>query len=127
MRSCQLQVNEMLIPLEVRIASSFWTRLIGLLGSAPAVGHGLLLLPCARVHTIGMRVPIDVAFLDANGVVLKLVPSLRPMRFATCEGASQVIETSDGYLSALKLTLGDVVLPQQVLRGLDDQPTNQSA
>jgi len=114
MKSCQLQVNDILVPLEVRVADSFVTRLIGALAHPPAVGEGLLLQPCASVHTIGMRVPIDVAFLGTNGEVLKLVPSLHPMRFASCEGARQVIETSQGYLGTLKLALGDVVLPQRV-------------
>lgn len=114
MQSCQLQVNNILVPLWVRVADSFPTRLIGLLGQAPAVGQGLLLQPCASVHTIGMRATIDVAFLGVNGEVLKLVPALRPMRFASCAGAQQVVETSCGYLETLGLALGDVVMPQQV-------------
>ena len=29
--------------------------------------------PCRWIHTIGMRFPIDVAYLDADGVVVKTI------------------------------------------------------
>ena len=53
---------------EVRTAETFLSRLVGLLGTAAiAEGEGLWIVPCRSVHTLGMRYPIDVAFLDARG------------------------------------------------------------
>ena len=33
----------------------------------------LVLRPCRWVHTIGMRFPVDVAFVDREGVVIKAI------------------------------------------------------
>ena len=37
------------------------------------IDGALVIDPCRWVHTVGMRFPVDVAFLDADGVVLKTV------------------------------------------------------
>jgi uncharacterized membrane protein (UPF0127 family) len=42
-------------------------------------GGALLLRPCRQVHTLGMRFPIDVAFVDEEGCVIA-VTALRPWR-----------------------------------------------
>lgn len=65
----------------VRIASTFCSRLVGLLARhslAPA--EGLLLVPGGNVHTLGMRFPIDIVFVDAHFVVLKVATAVRPYR-----------------------------------------------
>ncbi len=69
--------------LRVRVADSAWSRLVGLLGCAglPA-GQGILIRPCSSVHTFGMRFPIDVVYLAADGLVVKVVHGLRPWRFS---------------------------------------------
>ncbi|MFP3949099.1 MAG: DUF192 domain-containing protein, partial [Longimicrobiales bacterium] len=56
----------------VAIAESWWERCRGLL-ARPRIttGEGLLLLECASVHTVGMTYPIDVAFLDAEGTIVR--------------------------------------------------------
>lgn len=48
----------------VEIAGTPRTRRRGLLGRDGITG-AMLLTPCNSVHTIGMRFPIDVAYLDA--------------------------------------------------------------
>jgi outer membrane protein OmpA-like peptidoglycan-associated protein/uncharacterized membrane protein (UPF0127 family) len=68
-------------PLQVRRAANFLTRFCGLMLRAPlAADAGLLLTGCPSVHTAFMRYPIDVVYLDTQGVVLKCVPQLRPWR-----------------------------------------------
>ena len=66
---------------EVGVADSWLRRLRGLLGR-PRMrdGEGLLLLDCDSVHTIGMAYPIDVAFLDAEGTVVRSLDHLDPCR-----------------------------------------------
>jgi uncharacterized membrane protein (UPF0127 family) len=62
-------------------ANSFWKRLVGLLNrSSVARGEGLLIDRCYGIHTIGMRFPIDVLFLDKDFRVLRAVKSVRPFR-----------------------------------------------
>lgn len=65
----------------VMVADSWWRRLRGLLARPPMKnGEGLLLLRCGSVHTAGMAYAIDVAFLDAEGRVVRSIAHLRPWR-----------------------------------------------
>jgi uncharacterized protein len=49
----------------VACAESSWERLRGLLGRPALVtGTGLLLAPCASVHSCGMRYAIDLVYLE---------------------------------------------------------------
>ena len=65
----------------VVVADSTMRRLRGLLGKRDLPsGHGILLRPAWSIHTAFMRFPIDVVFLDADQVVIKIVPRLAPSR-----------------------------------------------
>jgi hypothetical protein len=65
----------------VAVADSWWRRFRGLLARPPLrKGEGLLLLECGSVHTVGMAHSIDVAFLDAEGRVVRSIARLRPWR-----------------------------------------------
>lgn len=55
------------VPLE--FATSYRARTKGLLGRT-AVDGALLLSPAGSIHTFGMRIPIDVAYLDRRLTVL---------------------------------------------------------
>lgn len=67
----------------VSVADSFWKRAKGLMFQ---VGwddfDGLLLSPCRSIHTFGMRMAIDVCFLDPEQQVMKAVGSMGPRRSA---------------------------------------------
>lgn len=68
----------------IRIASTWPDRIKGLLGADPSA-EILLLTPCRSIHTFGMGFPIDVAFIDREGVVLRAkrsVPSCRMLKQA---------------------------------------------
>jgi uncharacterized membrane protein (UPF0127 family) len=43
-------------------------------------GEGLLICPCASIHTLGMRFSMDAVFLDRRGKVLKVVHQVAPGR-----------------------------------------------
>ncbi|HZQ74543.1 MAG TPA: DUF192 domain-containing protein [Burkholderiales bacterium] len=89
-------------------ARSAWERLRGLLGRAPlAPDEALLIEPCASVHTFGMRYPIDLAFLDRNGRVLRIVAAVKPRRVALRPGARATLEMAPGAAAALGLRTGD--------------------
>lgn len=94
---------------KVRTASTFLSRLAGLLGTAAiADGGGLWIAPCRGVHTLGMRYPIDVAFLDARGIVVGTLERLPPNRvgrvFRDARGA---LELRSGVLAATGTVPGD--------------------
>jgi uncharacterized membrane protein (UPF0127 family) len=93
----------------VRTASTFLSRFVGLLGTAAiAEGEGLWIVPCRGVHTLGMRYPIDVAFLDARGVVVGILEGLPPNRVGrVARDARGALELRAGTLAATGTAPGD--------------------
>lgn len=66
-----------------RVASTFFSRLAGLLGRRSfEPGEGLLIKPSQAIHTLGMSFPIDAIALDRHLRVLELRPGLTPVRIA---------------------------------------------
>jgi uncharacterized membrane protein (UPF0127 family) len=57
---------------------------------------GMMLAPCVAVHTAFMRFPIDVVFVDRDGVVRKIVRDLKPWRIATAPRAYAAVELAAG-------------------------------
>lgn len=112
-----------MIAADVRIAESFLARSIGLLRRQALAAHeGLLLLPAGSAHTIGLRFPIDVVFLDRRMRVVSLAPNLPPQRF--CFGprrTARVLELSAGRIAALGLLTGMYVI---VRDDADDAPVS---
>ena len=94
---------------KVRTASTFLSRLAGLLGTAAlAEGEGLWIVPCRGVHTLGMRYPIDVAFLDARGVVVGILRRFPPNRVGrVVRDARGALELRAGTLDATGTAAGD--------------------
>jgi len=98
-----------LVP-EARCTTNAWERMRGLLGRPPlAAGQGLLIDPCPSVHTIGMRYPLDLAFLDPQWRVLGMVHKLPPLRFAGRADARATLELPPGALAAAGIAAGDVL------------------
>ncbi len=94
----------------VTVADSTMRRLRGLLGKGDLPsGHGVLLRPAWSIHTAFMRFPIDVVFLDADQIVVKIVPTLAPFKTASCRGAREVVELRAGECERRGLALGDRV------------------
>ena len=60
----------------VEFATGWRERALGLLGR-DEYDKALLLRPAFSVHTLGMRFPIDVAYLDRDLVVLKAATMAR--------------------------------------------------
>lgn len=83
--------------LKIDRAASFASRLLGLLARQRlAADEALYLAPCSSVHTLFMRYAIDVAFVDRQGRVVKLVSDLQPYRAAWCLGAHGAVELASG-------------------------------
>ena len=80
----------------------------GLLGRDGIEG-AMVLTGCRWVHTIGMQFALDVAYVDANGVVVKTVHMHRHRIGAPVWRASMVIEAQEGAFGRWGLRVGDVV------------------
>lgn len=78
---------------------TFSSRLIGLMGRAD-IGDGAIIEPCNSIHSCFMRVPIDVAFLDADDRVLAVYSAFPTWRFTpVVRGARRVVELAAGRLA----------------------------
>ena len=69
----------------VTVADSAARRLRGLLGRRTlSAGEGIVLRPAWSIHTAFMRFSIDVVFIDAEQVVMRVEHGLRPFKTASC-------------------------------------------
>lgn len=95
----------------VAVATGFWSRLRGLLGRGRLRRHeGLLIDPCRAVHMVGMRYPIDVAFLDPHRRVVATYDSLAPGRLTAFHPeARSALELPSGVLAATATIVGDLL------------------
>ncbi len=93
---------------EVEMADSAWKRFLGLMGrrELPA-GHALWIRPCNSIHMFFMRFPLDVAFVDRDGRVLRVYHAIRPWRVSRIvPGAKAAVELPAGSLAAAGIEAG---------------------
>ncbi|MBB1117355.1 DUF192 domain-containing protein [Stenotrophomonas sp. W1S232] len=69
-------------------------------------GQGLLIEPCASVHTCFMGYALDLVFLDRGNRVLGWREHLPPWRAAGLRGAHATLELPAGSLHTLVLEIG---------------------
>ena len=92
----------------VEIAADRRGRRRGLLGR-DGIDGAMVLAPARSVHTIGMRFPIDVAHLDADGRVLRIA-SMKPNRVGPVVWRSRsVIECEEGSFDRWGVRVGDTL------------------
>ena len=93
-------------------ATALFDRLRGLLGrDALGPGAALLIDHCGDIHTLGMRFPIDVIFLDRAWRVIRIVRDVPPGRITVWGGwrARRVLETEAGRVDLAALKPGDTL------------------
>lgn len=101
--------------LHVSLATSPLARMRGLLGRAPlASNQAMFIRPCNMVHTVGMRYPIDVVFLNRDGLVLKVAANVAPQRMRLHWDAYAVLELAAGQARACAIVPG-LMLPTGAL------------
>ncbi|HXG75285.1 MAG TPA: DUF192 domain-containing protein [Gaiellaceae bacterium] len=94
----------------VIVADRALRRMRGLLGRRSLrEGEGMVLRPGWSIHTAFMRFPIDVVFIDADQVVIKIEHDVRPWRTVSCRGAREVVELAAGECRRRGLEVGDRV------------------
>lgn len=94
----------------IELAVTRHARRAGLLGRTslePAAA--LVLAPCCMIHTAFMRFPIDVLFVDRQGLVVRLVHTMTPWRAAGSLGAYAAIELAAGVLRRHTVNPGDPI------------------
>ncbi len=99
-----LRDGEVLASLEV--ADERAARRKGLLGR-DSIDGAMLLVPARSVHSIGMRFPIDVAWLDGDLTVLRTVRLARNRMTRPVLRAHSVLEAEAGAFARWSLQVGD--------------------
>ena len=107
------QTRQLYLATELSIAHTHWSRLRGLLGKSEddfRNGRGLWIRPCHGVHTLAMRFPIDVLYLDRAGTVVHVEHNLQPWRFSPIRmQAASVLELPGHTLARTETDLGDTI------------------
>lgn len=96
--------GEVLAPLEV--ATSFAARSRGLLGRG-GIDGAIWLKPATSVHTFGMRFDIDIAFCDADLVVLDTLTMVRHRLGLPRRRTRSIIEAEAGAFERWTLGVDD--------------------
>jgi hypothetical protein len=92
----------------VEVADHSAARRKGLLGrDSLFAGEGLWILPCQAVHTVGMRFPIDLVYLDRDLRVRKVRSNVYPWRLSACVCAHSVLELTPGTIQETQTNRGD--------------------
>lgn len=93
--------------LKAGIADSFPLRLRGMLLRKFDRFGGLVLTPCAQIHTFFMAYPIDAVYLSRFGEVLRVFPDTVPGRvLPSVESAFCVLELPAGDALRLGISAG---------------------
>ncbi len=114
------QTRQRYLATDLAVAQTHWSRLRGLLGVSAGDfgnGSGLWIRPCRGVHTLAMRFPIDVVYLDRAGQVVHLEHNLQPWRFSPVRmQAASVLELPSHTLARTETALGDRIEIQMKMK-----------
>ena len=99
------------------IPESFYQRAKGLLGKKYIdKRESMLFYNCSSIHMFGMKFPIDIAYLDNDMRILKLVKNVKPWKLSSCKGANHTIEFSLGIIKEYQLQIGEQLIIKNNMR-----------
>lgn len=106
------QTKNVLVAGHVKPATTFLTRLKGLLGTSElSDDQGLFIKPCSGIHMIGMAYAIDAIFFDDNLCVVGVESNIPPGKLLVqFKGATCVLELKTGVIKDSKTEVGDKFL-----------------
>ncbi len=101
-------ISEARVFASIDVADDRKARMKGLLGRTGV--NGAFAIPsCHWVHTVGMRFPIDVAYVNADNVVIKTTTMHRHRIGMPVPHARMVIEAEAGAFARWGLRVGDLL------------------
>ena len=102
------QTRNTVVAAAVAIADTSAARRTGLLKHERLEpGEGLWISPCESVHTLFMKFPIDLVYLDKNKKVRKVRHAVPPWRLSACLTAHSVLELRAGAAAESGTQAGD--------------------
>lgn len=105
--------EEVFLPIRLKKADSFRTRLKGLMfRRQPLEGEGLWLYPCNSIHMFFMSFAIDVVFLDRDLRVVKTVEASQPWSVVwPVRNACHALELPVGTIEKYGIHVGKRITP----------------
>jgi hypothetical protein len=95
--------NDEIIVNEVKIADTFKTRLIGLMGRDNLQDEGLLLINCSSIHCFFMKITIDAVYLSKDMTVL-YKETIKPWRIGKfIKGTRHILEIPENASARIKI------------------------
>ena len=106
----EAQTGRLILPHLVG-ADTLAARAAGFLGRTNIDdGEAMWFDRCSGVHTLGMRVPIDVVLVDGSGAVLDVVEAVKPWRFWIGRARTRsVLEMAAGNARRRGVTSGTIL------------------
>ncbi len=106
------KTKETFLAFRVKVADSFVSRLIGLLGKkALKPDGGVWIVPANAVHTVGMRFAFDLVLIDKDFRVVGLREEIRPFRVTRPNfRAESVIELPAHSIVKSRTEVGDQLM-----------------
>jgi hypothetical protein len=105
------KTSEKFIATRARVADSYLSRLVGLLGTTRSwarPGNGLWIVPSQGIHTVGMLYALDLIFLDSDKTVIDVQEHVRPFRISKVSlKASSVLELPTHTVFRTETKVGD--------------------
>ena len=104
-------MGDKLLLSDVKIANNIWLRFKGLMFTSKKDSVSGFLIPnCNWIHTLFMRYPIDVVYLDSNYKVLDVEKYVKPWRMCLPRlKAKHVLELSPGLVADNSFSTGEVL------------------
>ncbi len=95
-----------------RLADTFWLRLKGLLTTASLEkGEGLTLVGEKSIHTLFMRFPIDVLYVDKTHKVIRADINMVPYRLGSfVRQSAYILEMPVGTIADTATAVGDKLI-----------------
>ena len=88
---------------DLKLADTFFSRLLGLMGRTIQRSEGLMMIPCHSIHSLFMRRPIDVLFLESAQKVLHKIAAMKPWRVSPIiRGSRTVVEGPAGTFHSIE-------------------------
>jgi len=111
MRWYRVIIEDTIIAYNIKIADSFFKRLMGLLNRDKLESdEGLLLKKCKQIHTFGMKFNIDAIFLNKEGEIVYIEFNMGAGKISKCiKNSCQVLELRAGTADKFNIRLHDVV------------------
>ena len=104
--------REQLLCENCAIADNPVTRIRGLMGrSSLEANEGLLIIPCASIHMMGVKFALDVIFISRENIVMDFVENIAPGKMYVAKKqngkAHAALEISVGVIARTGTQTGD--------------------